>query len=229
MKIFDLTGKVAVVTGGTNGLLGPIWMETLEQSGAKCVSLDLPEFDVTTGDIKKACTWLDRIDILVNNAAIDNPPDSGATFFGNFKRILDVNLVGAVRMCEQVIPSMIRDKGGVIVNIGSIQGSVGADHRNYADGFEKPVGYNLSKAALVQLSRSICTQYGRHGIRSVTIAFGGYGGGKLDPVFLEKYLRCVPLGRTISKESLQAAMLFACCCPEATGQQFMIDGGFTAW
>lgn len=226
MNLFDLTGKTAIVTGGNNGLLGLIWSETMKAAGANVVALDLPDFDVTKDDIKKACTWLDRVDILVNNAAIDNPPGSGASFFGNFAKIIDVNLTGAVRMCEQVIPGMVKQKSGVIVNIGSIQGNIGADWRNYDEGFEKPVAYNCSKAALVQLSRSIAVQYGRYNIRSVTIAFGPYGGGKIPKAFLDKFLPNVPLGRTISKESLKAALLFACCCPEASGQQYLVDGGY---
>ncbi len=229
--LFSLKGKTAIVTGGRNGLLGPIWTETLEEAGARVIILDLPEFDVTNSycllEIMDAMGG--NINILINNAAIDNPPDSKASFFGNFNRIMEVNIGGAVRMSEQVIPGMIKNGGGIIVNIGSIQGNIGADWRNYPDGFEKPVGYSCSKAALVQLSRSITTQYGRYGVRSVTISFGPFDGGKLSEDFLGKFLKNVPLGRTISKESLQTALLFACCCPEVAGTQILVDGGYTAW
>jgi NAD(P)-dependent dehydrogenase (short-subunit alcohol dehydrogenase family) len=171
----------------------------------------------------------DPVDIVVNNAAIDNAPGTDATFFGNFEKIMAVNICGAVNVTEAFLPKMVKNGGGVIVNIGSIQGNIGADYRNYPEGFEKPVGYNCSKAALVQLSRSITVQFGRQNVRSCTIAFGPYDGGKLSKDFLAKFLRNVPLARTISKESLQAALLFACCCPELAGQQVLVDAGYTAW
>ena len=218
--IFNLSGQRAVVTGGKNGLLGPIWVETLKDAGAEVEIYDLPENDVRNVRYIKDC------DILVNNAAIDNPPDSDASFFGNFNEIMDVNINGAVNMCACVIPRMIINGGGVIINIGSIMGNVGADFRNYPEGFDKPVGYNCSKAALVQLSRSIAVQYGRYGIRSVTISFGPYNGGKLSQDFLGKFLKNVPLGYTICKRSLKTTLLYACCCPDITGQQVLVDGGY---
>jgi len=220
--IFDLSCKTALVTGGRNGLLGPIWVETLKEAGAEVDIYDLPENDV------RLVKYLKDYDILINNAAVDNPPGSDASFFGKFNEIMDVNINGAVNMCACVIPRMIINGGGVIINIGSIMGNIGADYRNYPEFFEKPVGYNCSKAALVQLSRSIAVQYGRYNIRSVTISFGPYNGGKLSFDFLNKFLRNVPLSRTISKESLKATLLYACCCPELTGQQVLVDGGYCA-
>jgi NAD(P)-dependent dehydrogenase (short-subunit alcohol dehydrogenase family) len=233
MDLFDLTGRKAIVTGGLNGLLGPIWVKTLEQAGASVEIADLPEVDLTKTHAVKLfadnylCSGIP--DILVNNSAVDNPPGSKASFFGNCFNIVDVNLIGAVRMCEQFIPSMIKNGGGVIINIGSIQGYGGADHRNYEGNFEKPFGYNASKWALRGLAKSITTQYGRYGIRAVTISFGPYDGGKLKQEFLDKFLYNVPLGRTISKKSLQTSLLYACCCPELAGQDWRIDGGLGSW
>jgi NAD(P)-dependent dehydrogenase (short-subunit alcohol dehydrogenase family) len=220
----------AVITGGDNGLLGPIWKETLLRAGYWVGSYDLPSFDVRyEDDIEIFFAGMNDISILVNNAAIDNPPGSDASFFGNFDKIMDVNINGAARMAKAVIPSMIKNGGGVIINVGSIQGRIGADWRNYQNGFEKPCGYNCSKAAMEQLTRSIAVQYGRYNIRSVCIAFGPYNGGKLSETFLDKFLHNVPLGRTISKESLQKTLMYAIECPELTGQTIMVDGGYTAW
>lgn len=228
MNLFDLTKKLAVITGAS-GNLGPIWCETLFNAGACVLTLDLPNYSVTNPqDISRWKKGLNGTvpDIIVNNAAIDNPPGSAATLFGNFDEIMAVNIGGAVNVCREFIPDMINNGGGVIVNIGSIQGSRGAVKRNYEGSFEKPVGYSCSKAALVQLSRSITTQYGDKNIRSVTIGFGPVDTLKLDTAFMKRFLRDVPLGRPISKQSLQTALLFACCCPELSGQLVMVDGGF---
>ena len=229
-ELFSLTGKTAIVTGGS-GRLGPIWIETLEEAGARVFVLDLPTYDVSKLSDVIAFRGIlppDQVPtIIVNSAAIDNPPGTEASFFGNVERILDVNLIGAVNVTKVFMPGMVRAGGGVFINIGSIQGNIGADWRNYEGSFEKPVGYNLSKAALIQLSRSVTVQYGRYGVRGVTIAFGPYDAG-LPEAFKEKFLKNVPLGRAISKQSIQTALLFACACPELAGQQVLVDGGYCA-
>jgi len=226
-----LKGKIAVVTGG-QGRLGPIWIDTLEKAGARVFVLDLPAYDVSKLDQVYEFQQMlppDQVPtIVVNSAAIDNPPGTDAKFFGNVERILDVNLLGAVNVTKVFMPGMIKAGGGVFVNIGSIMGNIGADYRNYPEGFEKPVAYNLSKTALIQLSRSITTQYGRYGVRGVTIAFGPFDEG-LPEEFKFKFLKNVPLGRAISEESVCAALLFAVSCPEFAGQQVLIDAGYTAW
>ena len=232
MNLFDLSGKHAVVTGG-QGRLGPIWIDTLEKAGATVHVLDKPDYDVyNNGSVIKFCQNLldENIipTIVVNNAAIDNPPGSKATFWGNLQTILNVNLVGCANVAGAFIHGMIETGGGVIINIGSIMGNIGADWRNYPEDFEKPVAYNLSKAALVQMSRSITTQYGRYNVRGVTISFGPYDAG-LPEAFKAKFLKNVPLGRPISENSLRTSLLYAVCCEELAGQQILIDGGYTAW
>ena len=224
--------KCAIVTGGS-GRVGPIWISELQQMGYKVFNFDLPKWDITKpADIVRyvlELKWLGSVpSVLINNAAIDNPPGSGASFFGNVDEILKVNLNGATKMAACVIPGMKKIGGGVIINIGSIMGNIGADWRNYDEGFEKPVAYNLSKAALVQLSRSITIQYGRNNIRSVTLAFGPLDKG-LPVEFKEKFLKNVPLGRAISEQSWRAALRFAIDAPELAGTQVLIDGGYIAW
>jgi 3alpha(or 20beta)-hydroxysteroid dehydrogenase len=232
--MFDLAGKLAVVTGGKNGNLGPIWCESLQGAGAKVVVLDRPDYDISkqlqVNDFRDRTLQIHGVpDILVNNAAIDTPPTQQGTFFGGFDDIIRVNLSGAVKVTEVFLPEMIKKGRGTIVNIGSIQGYGGADYRNYTGDFEKPFGYNASKWGLRGLAKSLTVQYGRYGIRSVTISFGPYDGGKLTQEFLGKFLHNVPLGRTVSKESLQMTLLYACCCPELAGVDWRIDAGLGAW
>jgi len=227
--MFSLKGKVAVVTG-SDGNLGPVWVETLKQAGATVHELKFPRYDVRVpADLKDFALRMGEVpDIIVNNAAIDNPPGSDASFFGCHEDIVKTNLNGAINVCETFIPAM-KEKGGVVINVSSIMAYGGADWRNYEEGWEKPVGYNVSKAGLLQLSRSITTQYGRYGIRGVTIAFGPFDNGKFDPEFKEKFLKNVPMGRILSKKSVQQALLFAACCEEFAGQDCLVDAGFQAW
>lgn len=224
--------KIAVVTG-TSGQLGPVWVETLREMDYMVFGIDLPEYDVGRKEmvLEASAKCFQRAGIpsvLILNAAIDNPPGSSATFHGNAAKILQVNLLGALYTVEAFLPAMIENGGGVIIPITSIQGYVGADWRNYDPGFEKPVGYNLSKAALMQYARSLTVQYGRYNIRACCIGFGPYDGGKLHPAFLEKFLKNVPLGRPISRQSLKAALRFAIDCLEFAGQSVLIDGGYVS-
>lgn len=221
--------KFAIVTGAS-GNLGPIWVSELESMGYRVLSLDLPYCDISDENAVRAMSrtilssW-PVPEVLVNNAAIDPKPAIGTGNFWDYRKIVDVNLNGALNVCKFFVPSM---KSGVVINIGSIMGNMGADWRNYPEGFEKAVGYNVSKAALVQLSRSICTQYGRAGVRSVTISFGPFDSG-LSQEFKQKFLRNVPLGRTVSEQSLRKTLRYAVECPELNGQQIIVDGGLLSW
>jgi len=224
--------KTAVITG-TEGQLGPIWWDTLVEMGYLAHGIGLPDVDVSDVEAVRAISheilkYHGAPDVIVLNAAVDNPPGSPATFHGNLKRILDVNVVGACNVVEAFLPYMIEKGGGTIIAIGSIMGFIGADWRNYEGNWEKPVGYNLSKAALMQYVRSLTVQYGRFGIRACCIAFGPYDGGKLNPEFLGKFLKNVPMGRPISKQSIQAALRFAVECDEFAGQTVLIDGGYVS-
>jgi meso-butanediol dehydrogenase/(S,S)-butanediol dehydrogenase/diacetyl reductase len=213
---------------GSSGNLGPIWCSTL-----RGLQYDVKEFDPPGWDAKNTAKlevpkgYLSP-DVIVYNAAIDNPPGYSTRFFTNLVGIVDVNLFGACRVTEAFLPHMM-SKGGLFIYVGSIQGIVGADWRNYDGDFEKPVGYNVSKAALMQLTRSVAVQYGRYNIRAVCLAFAAVETGKFTEPFKSKFLNCLPLGRFISKESVAASLKFAISCPELTGQTVLIDGGYTAW
>jgi len=213
------------VVFGSGGKLGPIWVKTLTDAGYAVLDYDYPQWDA-----RRSLIWTAPApDVVLYNAAIDHPPGESVNFFTDCDDIVDVNLLGAVRVFNAVMPKMVENGGGVFIVVGSIQGFVGADWRNYPPGFEKPVGYNLSKASLPQLVRSVTVLYGPKNIRAVCMAFAAVDTGKLSQEFLEKYLRCVPLGRPVSAESLRTTLLYAIQCPDLTGQTVLVDGGYTAW
>ena len=164
MNLFDLTGKTDLVIGG-DGNLRPIWLETFQDAGAEAFSIGRPHFDFSDlGEIQQAfISYMSAVnvgpDIIVCNAAIDTPPTkTEARFFTDFEKTMQVNINSHARLLSYFIPEMVNNGGGVIVLVGSIQGYIGADWRNYSGGFEKPCGYNCSKAALQQLARSITVQ-----------------------------------------------------------------------
>lgn len=230
VKIKNKEKPLAIVTGGINGNLGPLWVEYLREAGYRTWTIDLPQYDVSKlSDIQFArdrCLAIMGVPkVIINNAAIDPKPIEGEGCFWNYDKIIDVNLKGAINVCKEFIPHMVTNGGGVIINIGSIMGTRGAVKRNYPNGFDKAIGYNVSKAALIQLSRSITTQFGDKNIRSVTIGFGPCDMG-LPEEFKTKFLRDVPLNRCISKESLKATLLYAISCPEFAGQLVLVDAGF---
>lgn len=238
--LFNLKGTTAVLSGHL-GNLGPVWEETLYNAGCIVHGFDIKKKLYNVNKIedmqqykKNIDSWQReynagrKINIIINNAAIDHPPQPGINFWTDYENIIQTNLVGACNLTSVFLPDMIENGGGVIINIGSIQGNVAADWRNY-EGFEKPVGYNLSKAGLVQFTRSLAVQYGKYNIRSVCISFAACDTGKFKEPFKSKFLNCLPLGRFISEESLKMTLLYAICCPELTGQQILVDAGYTAW
>jgi NAD(P)-dependent dehydrogenase (short-subunit alcohol dehydrogenase family) len=226
-NLFDLTGKTALLIGYT-GNLGPIWQHTLESAGCLVHGIGLPEYDFSVQGTHLRLPI--NPNIIVCNAAIDTPPTkTEARFFDAFERTMQVNVNAHARILEEIIPDMIHNGGGVIVFIGSIMGYIGADWRNYSGGFEKPCAYNASKAALKQLARSITVQYGRCNIRAVCPGFGPYISGKLDKEFLAKITGKIPMQRTVSRESLQQTLLYACCCQGLAGEDWLVDGGYTKW
>jgi NAD(P)-dependent dehydrogenase (short-subunit alcohol dehydrogenase family) len=222
---------LAVVTGGRNGNLGPIIVDELKTLGYRVFILDLPDYDVTNiASISYFKEYLPGTPkVIVNNAAIDNPPSGKGGFYSDIEKIINVNLIGATNVARAFTSDMKAEGGGLIINIGSIMGNVAADWRNYPDGFRKPVAYGLSKAGLIQLSRSLTMEYGNKGIRSVCCAFGPVDTGKFKEPFKSNILRNLPLGRFISEKSVRATIRYAVECPELAGQQVLCDAGYTCW
>lgn len=233
-----------VVLSGNKGNLAPIWEKTLVDDGAIVYGFDfvadepVSVYNADVSNYSSIARWksiYDAVadgppDIIINNAAIDVPPHrTGINFFSDYVNTIMTNLIGAINLVSLFIDDMKKNRNGLIINIGSIQGNVAADIRNYPPGFEKPVGYNVSKAGLIQFTRSLAVQYGAFNIRSVCLSFAAIDSGKFDEAFQKKFLHCLPLSRFISPKSLAAALRFTIACPELTGTQVLIDSGYTAW
>ena len=266
--LFRLDNQIAVVTGAC-GKLGPVWVEALLNAGARVAALELAgapvssayqavadragdrlhrfDCDVTDrGSIQRAVDAvtgrMSEPSILVNNAGIDQPPDSGGSRSRiddlpaeAFRRMVEVNLIGTFQVTQVIGGRMAARGSGSIVNIGSLYASVSPDQRFYDHlpgdlPFLKSPAYGASKAAVVNMTRYFATLWGSQGVRVNTLSPGGVLAGQDEP-FRSKYSARVPLGRMAGADDLKGPLLFLASRASSyvTGHELKVDGGFTAW
>lgn len=270
--MFDLTGRVAILTGGA-GMLGRQYTRTLLEAGAKVVVADMnADFARTAAEEAmrdaggEALGWrvdvrgkaeveamtagvqqkFGRLDILINNAAIDPKFDATlaarqANTFEDYplelwQQSLDVNLTGTFLCSQAAGKIMLRQKRGVIVNICSTYGLVAPDQRLYQRAGEneqklfKPAPYSVTKAGVAHFTRYLAAYWGAAGIRVNTLTPGGVFNSQ-DAEFVTRYASRTPLGRMAQQNEMNGAMLFLVSDASSymTGANVVVDGGWTAW
>lgn len=235
-----LEGKTAIVTGHRQGI-GRAVHELLTENGCTVRGIDLPEHDLR--DLDRIADWVDtiaadtgRIDILVNNAGITNIGDILETPLAEVDEVLTVNLKAPFMLIKAVLPHMLKQKSGSVVNNASDQAMIGKRYSAI---------YGASKAALAQLTKSAALDWGPQGIRFNCIAPGSTDTPMLRRVLGELHERYPD---TYPKETASAyadgialrrfatpreiAWIVAFLASEAssfmTGTLIPIDGGFTA-
>jgi NAD(P)-dependent dehydrogenase (short-subunit alcohol dehydrogenase family) len=265
---FSLDGQAAVVTGAC-GKLGPVWSAALIEAGARVAALDLsttapsPAFEALareagSGLIRFDCDVTSRASIesaaqsvvaalgvptiLVNNAGIDQPPDSPQGRhrlhelpIDEFRRMVEVNLLGTFQVTQVFGELMAGRGGGSIVNIGSLYAAVSPDPSFYAHltgsaPFIKSPAYGASKAGVVNLSKFFATHWAGRGVRVNTLSPGGVLAGQ-DEQFKSRYGGRVPMRRMAEAEDLKGPLVFLASSASSyvTGHELRVDGGFTAW
>ena len=276
MKIqekFDLTGQVAVVTGGV-GLLGSEFCRTLAEAGAAVVVVDLNgeaaakvadaltnagyhsmgvQTDITRPEsvatmVEKTVATFGRLDILVNSAALDPKFDPDAVSKGiapgsfeeypleQWNAALNVNLTGMFLVTQACVKQMIaQGKKGSIINICSTYGLNGPDQRIYrkADGSQpayKPVYYTVTKAGVLGFTKYLSAYYMDTEIRVNALTPGGVFNNH-DETFVRNYAAKTILGRMAHKDEMNGALLFLASDASSymTGNNLVVDGGWTAW
>lgn len=258
-NVFDITGRVAVVTGGSRGL-GRAICEILAKYGADvvCVGRDqealdeterivshyghavLPlSVDVTSADsvqnmVNGAVQTFGRIDILVANAGITAPyVRIDEEDIDSWDRIITTNLRSQFLSMKAVLPTMMEQRSGSIINISSV-GALGG-------GEVAPASYGASKAGIIALSKHAAVQYGPYGIRVNAICPGIHitdFGMPQDPAERQERLawldeataQTCPLGRVAYPHELEGliALLASDASSYITGATFIQDGGLTA-
>ena len=272
---FNLTGKTALITGAA-GLLGVEHATALLASGATVILTDIGKDALAAAhtkliqhyDSKKIITILMdvakpaairavatqiatkdlRVDILVNNAAIDPKVNSKyeimeSSRLENFSLEqwdlqVSVGLTGAF-LCSQVFGSaMAKDgKGGVILNIASDLSVFSPDQRLYKkEGLDadrqavKPVSYSVIKAGLVGLTRYLATYWADKNVRCNALSPGGVFNGQ-DDEFVKRLSSLIPLGRMAAIDEYRSAVQFLCsdAASYMNGQNVVVDGGRSVW
>jgi 2-keto-3-deoxy-L-fuconate dehydrogenase len=245
--VFDLTGKVALITGGASGI-GAATARRLAGAGANVIIADLNEqaamalanelpgakavaMDVTSSaSIAAAMQGLNRLDILVNNAGIGLVGGIAQTEEAEFSRLMAVNATSVYLVTKAALPLLLEVRGS-IVNIGSVAGLIGIKQR---------FAYCASKGAVIAMTRQLAVEYPKE-LRVNCIAPGTvqspfvegylqkYHAHEMDKMRVELAAR-QPVGRLGTPEEIAATVHYI-CSPEAdfmTGSVVTIDGGWTA-
>lgn len=249
---FDISGKVAIVTGASSGL-GTVFARGLAATGAKVVlaarrqnRLKKLVAELSTGGAQSLAVGCDvacedevvrlvestmerfgRLDILVNNAGIANSEPAEAEDLQRFRQVVDINLTGTFICAQHCARVMLKTGHGSIVNIASIMGLVGI-------GKIPQASYNASKAAVVNLTRELAAQWANRGVRVNALAPGYFPSEMTAPLFederLQKFLRRrIPMERPgDTKELLGPLLLLASDASSyITGHTLVVDGGWT--
>jgi 2-deoxy-D-gluconate 3-dehydrogenase len=269
---FNLTGRVAVVTGGA-GLLGKEFCRTLVEAGASVAVVDLNAelarkvaadltangypvravpADITKPDsvdalVRSTLKEFGRLDILVNSAGLDPKFDPDALKRGitpgrfedypldQWNAALNVNLTGMFLVTQACVkPMLAQGKRGSIINICSTYGLNGPDQRIYIkDGKRlafKPVYYTVTKSGVLGFTKYLAAYYAETEIRVNALTPGGVFNNH-DETFLKNYSARTILGRMARKDEMNGALLFLASDASSymTGNNVVVDGGWTAW
>jgi len=269
---FDISGRVAIVTGGV-GLLGAEFCMTLAEAGAAVAVVDLNAsasqavadtltksgykaqafaVDITQPDsvnamVANVLSAFGRIDILVNSAALDPKFDPDAVKKGitpgafedypleQWNAALNVNLTGMFLITQACVkPMLTQGKKGSIINICSTYGLNGPDQRIYIKDGErvafKPVYYTVTKAGVMGFTKYLAAYYAGTDIRVNALTPGGVFNNHED-YFVKNYSAKTIIGRMAKKDEMNGALLFLASDASSymTGNNVVVDGGWTAW
>jgi len=250
-ELYDLTGRVAIVTGGSRGL-GEEMAEGLAEAGAALMLCarreqwltptletfrgrgfkvegmvcDVANPEQVQAVVDQTVAVYGKVDILVNNAGISWGEEPETMPLEKWQKVIDVNLTGAFLFSQAAGREMLKQKYGRIINIASIAGlhaSVNGSH--YA-------GYAASKAGLMGLTRELAASWGRSNIRVNAIAPGFFHSRLADPaiVHAEPHIKATsPIPRVGDEGELKGVAVFlaADASNYITGQTIVVDGGRT--
>lgn len=250
-ELFDLSGKTAIVTGGSRGI-GKEMAEALAEAGANlmlCARREewllesIEEFrakgfhvhgkvcDVSKQEevqsvVEETVSKFGAVDVLINNAGIswgEMPEDMAIE---KWQKVIDINLTGCFIFAQAAGREMLRQKSGSIINIASIAGMTSSANGPFY------AGYVASKAGLIGLTRELAASWGRRGVRVNAIAPGFFHSRLADAV-IDVYERSIqennPIPRVGEEGELKGVAVFLASDASSyvTGQTIVVDGGMT--
>jgi NAD(P)-dependent dehydrogenase (short-subunit alcohol dehydrogenase family) len=251
--LFDLTGRVAIITGGSRGL-GFQMAEALGEYGAQLVlvarkqheldeavallaakgitamgiALDLSGEGASAELTAQVMAAFGRIDILVNNAGASWGEAAESHSLDGWNKVINLNLTGLFVLTQAVAnAAFLPQADGVVLNIASIEGLMGHHWRRPGT-----AAYNAAKGGVINLTRALAAEWGPKGVRVNAIA-PGYFPSKLSAKIIEAHeqdlVENTPLGKLGGDNDMMGAALLLCSAAggHITGQVLTIDGGFT--
>ena len=253
-ELFDLTDKVAIVTGGSRGL-GKEIATGLGEAGAKVaitarrekelmatkqglesmgieslpIVADVSEVEDVKRTLAQTLERWGKVDILVNNAGVvwAEPPDQMS--LEKWDYVMNINARGTFVCCQEIGKEMIKQKSGNIINISSAVGVSGVDPNS-----GQFIGYQASKAAIIIMTKQLAVEWAVHHIR-VNCAAPSFLATRLTEALIkrtgENMLRWIPMHRIGRPEEIKGTVVFLASEASSyiTGQVICLDGGTTAW
>lgn len=248
---FRLTGKKAFVTGGARGI-GKSVAIALAQAGADIAIVDLDKevgeqtaHEISQLGVKTLAIQTDvtkpgavqammdtvvkefsSVDVVFNNAGICINVNAEEMTFEEWTKVIDINLTGVFLVAQAAGRVMIGQKSGSIINTASMSGHIVNEP-------QPQCAYNASKAAVIQLTKSLAAEWAPHNVRVNSIS-PGYIGTEMTlkaTDWIPQWEKRIPFGRMGKPEELQGVVLYLASDVSSytTGSDFIVDGGFTCW
>lgn len=259
--MFDLTGKTVVITGGA-GHLGIGISEALAAFGAElyllghdaeknqrekarlrekyegltCESIAFDLHDKTSvhDAVDAVMQSARKVDVLINNAAYGCVKPLHEYQEEEWLEGIDGTINGVFRMTREILPVMLDQGHGNIINIASMYGMVAPNMEIYGDsGQNNPANYGAGKAAIIQFTKYIACVYAERGIRANTVSPGPFPDPEVqkDVRFIRALENKTPMRRIGTPEDLQGIMIYLASDASryTNGQNITVDGGWTSW
>lgn len=264
-NLFDVSREIVLISGAS-GNLGIEYVNLFLNNGSKVIGLDIVsnkyitdieikypnnfifiESDITISEnyisILNCINSFGIPTVIINNAAIDSPPNAPIEETGPFEdfpetswdKVINVNMKGVFLICKHIGGLMAKSNGGSIINISSIYGVVSPDQSIYnyrrerGETFYKPIAYSASKSGLLNMTRYLAVYWAKKNIRVNTLVISGVFNDQ-EKEFLTSYNSKIPIGRMANKDEYNGALIFLAseASKYMTGSTLTLDGGWTA-